>query len=183
MMNKATTKRLFSAIGRDDQGTVESILRHHPDGMETVGEHNRNVRDKTPLMYAMQCRRLRLAHALLDRGANAAAVMPAGPCRCVLSLCAEFAYYDKTQHDEWIQLAARLLDQGADPTTGLWPALHAFGAIVDRADLIRLLLLRGANADQLTGNSGSTVRELVAVNRRKFTAEVLGLFCVAAEPT
>jgi hypothetical protein len=133
-------------------------------------------------MFAMQCRNLRLAHALLDRGASAKALMPAGPCFSVLALCIQFAYYDESQHDEWIQLATRLLDQGADPTPGLWPALHAFGAIVKRADLNRLLLDRGANADEQVGNSGNTVRELVEVNKRLYTNEVLCLFHVAADP-
>ncbi len=94
----------------------------------------------------------------------------------VLALCVKFAYSDKRQHDEWIRLATRLLDQGADPTSALWPALHAFGAIVKRADLIRLLLDRGANVDQQMGNSGNTVRELVEVNKRRYTDEILHLF-------
>jgi hypothetical protein len=181
-MNKTTTKRLFSAIQDSDQASVFAILRDNPDAMETVGEHNRNVRDKTPLMFAMQCRNLRLAHALLDRGASAKAVMPAGPCSSVLALCVEFAYYDDVQHDEWIRLATRLLDQGAEATSGLWPALFGFGAIVKRADLIRLLLERGADADRQLGDSGNTVRQLVEVNKQLYTDEVLRLFRLPAEP-
>lgn len=45
-----------------------------------------------------------------------------------------------------------------------------------RADLIRLVLERGADPDRQAGNSGDTVRELVVVNRRLFSDEVLGLF-------
>jgi ankyrin repeat protein len=143
--------------------------------METGGEHNQNVRDKTPLMFAMQCANFNLASALLDRGANASAVMPGGPCSSVLELCVAFAYCDLRQHDDWIRLTTRLLDEGADATSALWQALHGFGRIVKRADLIRLLLDRGANPDQVVGNTGSTARELVAINRRLYTDEVLRL--------
>jgi hypothetical protein len=148
--------------------------------MEAVGEDNPNVRDKTPLMYAMQCVNLGLANALLDHGANASAVMPGGPRESVLDLCVIFAYYClEHEHDEWISLATRLLDLGAEPTSALWPALHSFaGGFVKRADLIRLLLDRGANPDEQAGNSGNTVRELVEVNKRLYSNEVLGLFDV-----
>jgi len=175
-MNKATTKRLFNAVQEKDLATLYEILVDNPDAMETVGEHNRLVRDKTPLMFALQCSNLSLADALLDRGAKASAVMAGGPCMSVLALCVNFAYCDADRHDEWIRLATRLLDEGADPTSALWPALHGFGRIVKRADLIRLLLDRGANADQQVGNSGNTARELVAINRRLYSDEVLKLF-------
>lgn len=88
----------------------------------------------------------------------------------------QFAYCSLRNHDDWIHLATRLLDEGADPNTGLWPALHGFGGIVDRADLIRLLLDRGADPDRPVGNSDDTARELVEINRRRYTDEVLGLF-------
>ena len=74
---------------------VAAILDDDPDAMESIGEHNRNVRDKTPLMFAMQCFNLQLAHVLLDRGANANAEMPGGPGYSVLSLCMQFAYCDR----------------------------------------------------------------------------------------
>ena len=178
-MNKTTTKRMFEAIQAGDIRTLNQILDAETAALETVGEHNRNVRDKTPLMFAMQCRNLRLAHALLDRGANAAAEMPDGPRYSVLSLCMQFAYCDSVGHDEWIRLATRLIDKGADPNSGLWPALHGFGGIVARADLIRLALERGADPDRQLGNSGNTLRELVVINRHLFSAEVLSLFGIA----
>ena len=175
-MNKTTTKRMFNAIQDRDAATLNAILAEHADAIETVGEHNRNVRDKTPLMFAMQCSDLDLAHSLLDRGANAAAEMAGGPRHSVLAVCAKFAYCDARNHDEWIKLATRLLDQGADPTLGLWPALHGFGGIVDRTDLIRLILERGANPDEQLGDTGSTIRELVRINRQLYPDELLELF-------
>jgi uncharacterized protein (TIGR02996 family) len=174
-MNKTTKKRMFSAIQDRDLTSLYAILRDNPDAMETVGEHNNNVRDKTPLMYAMQCANFSLAHALLKRGANASAVMAGGPRLSVLALCVRFAYCDAPSHDEWIKLATRLLDEGADPTSALGTALLNFGGLVNRADLIRLLLDRGANPDQMEP-SGSTVRELVECNRHRYTDEVLTLF-------
>jgi hypothetical protein len=178
-MNKATTKRMFNAVQEKDLATLYAILHENPEGMETVGEHNRNVRDKTPLMFAMQCWNIGLANALLDRGAKASAVMAGGPCMSALALCVMFAYCDADQHNDWIRLATRLIDEGADPTSALWQALNGVGRIVKRVDLIRLLLDRGANADQEVGTTGSTARELVAINRHLYTDEVLKLFHLA----
>ena len=175
-MNKTTTKRLFKAIQAGDAATLTAILDEHVEAIEVIGEHSRNVRDKTPLMFALQCSDFHLAHLLLDRGANASAEMAGGPRLSVLALCAEFAYCDASNHDEWIALATRLLDNGASATSGLWPALRGFGGIVNRADLIRLLLARHANADAPLGNSGNTIRELVEINRNLYTNEVLELF-------
>lgn len=178
-MNKATTKRMFNAVQEKDTATLYAILRDNPDAMETVGQHNANVRDKTPLMFAMQCWNIGVANALLDRGAKASAVMAGGPCMSALALCVMFAYCDADQHDDWIRLASRLIDKGADPTSALWQALNGVGRIVKRADLLRLLLNRGANPDLQVGNTGSTARELLEINRRLYTDEVLQLFHLA----
>jgi hypothetical protein len=176
-MDKATRERLFNAIQAGDVATVFAVLQDNPDAVETVGEHNNYVRDKTPLMFALQCANLRLANALLDRGAKASAVMPAGPRDSVLQMCVYYAYCrDEEEHGEWLRLATRLLDLGAEPTSALWPALYGFGRRVKRADLIGLLLSRGANPDVQAGNSGNTVRELVEVNKRLYSNEVLDLF-------
>src|SRR6516165_7885973 len=110
---------MFNAVQEKDLATLYAILQENPEAMETVGEHNRNVRDKTPLMFAMQCRNIRLANALLDRGAKASALMAGGPCMSALALCVMFAYCDTEEHDDWIRLAKRLLDKGADPTSAL----------------------------------------------------------------
>ena len=144
--------------------------------MEITGEHNRNVRDKSPLMYAMQCSKFKVVNYLLGRGADSTARMAGGPRSSVLGLCVSFAFCDAKNHDRWIKLAIKLIDLGADPSSALWTALHGFGGIVDRDDLIRLLLDRGADPDQLVGNSGDAVRELVAVNSRLYTDKVLKLF-------
>ena len=175
-MNKTVLKSLFKAIESDDANTVESILDADPDALESVGQHNPLVRDKTPLMYAMQCRNFRLANALLDRGANAAAVMPAGPGASALALCLQFAYSDSAAFSRWVRLATRLLDDGADPNTGMWAALHGYGRVARRVELIRLMLDRGADPDRRVGNTSSTVRELVAHNRERYPAEVLAWF-------
>jgi hypothetical protein len=177
-MDKATKKLMFNTIQDGDSAVVLAILQDNLDAMEAIGEHNAHVRDKTPLMFALQCANLRLANALLDRGANACAVMPDGPRDSVLEMCVSYAYYrDGLEHDEWIGLATRLLDLGAEPTSALPRAVLAFtGGFVKRADLIRLLLNRGANPGAQAGNSGCTVRELVEVNRRLYSNEVLDLF-------
>jgi hypothetical protein len=135
-MNKTKTKLLCKAIEERDEATVFAILDDESDAIEAIGAHNQNVRDKTPFMYAMQCSDLQLANALLDRGANAAAFMTGGPCSSALSLCMQFAYCDVDEHDEWIRLATRLLDEGADPNTGLWPALHTVSRSCQRTEIL-----------------------------------------------
>lgn len=179
-MKKIDIKRLFKAIEDDDRATLTELLDSNPDALEILGEHNRFVRDKTPLMYAIQCFNIELADFLLDRGADACAVMPAGPCDTVLQMCVERAYCNAETHDEWIDLTVRLLDAGADASGALWRALHSFGGIVDRPDVIRLLLERGADPDQMVGNSGNTARELVQVNAHNYTPTVLDLFDVSS---
>ena len=76
---------------------------------------------------------------------------------------------------------AILDDAPDDPNTGLWPALHGFGGIVNRADLIRLALDRGADPDRQVGNSSNTVRELVEFNAHLYSPEVLALFSIEPE--
>ena len=177
-MNKSTTKRLFKTILDGDAVALAEIIDAHDDAIETLGEHNRNVRDKTPLMFALQCSNFDIANYLLDRGANASAVMAGGPRFSVLGLCSKFAYCDEENYEKWHAPSTRLLDNGADPTSGLWPALHGFGGLVRRDDIVRLLLARGANADEALGNTGSTIREMVEINRSRYTDEILGLFDV-----
>ena len=179
-MNKTTTKRMFKAIEDDDVDALYQILDTHPEALETVGEHNRLVRDKTPLMFAMQCWNTRLATDLLDRGADATATMTGGPETPALSLCMHFAYCDKANHDEWIPLASRLIDGGADPNEGLWPALDGCCQTLERTDMIRLCLDRGADPDSELANSGSTIREMVKINQQLFSPEVLSLFDISA---
>lgn len=177
-MSKTVVRKMFGFIFSNDVSSLDETLNSAPDLIEAVGFHNRLVRDKTPLMYSMQCSNLQLAHSLLDRGANASAIMPGGPKTPVLGLCVQFAYADRAAHDRWLELAERLLDLGADPGTALWPALHSFGRVVTRIDLVELLLKRGADPDIRVGDSGSSVRELVLSNRSRYPAEVLDLLGV-----
>lgn len=178
-MKKIDIKRLFKAIEDDQRSEVNQLIQANPDALEVLGEHNRLVRDKTPLMYAIQCFNLPLAEHLLDIGADPCAVMPAGPCDSVLQMCVERAYCNEENHDHWIAFTERLLNAGADASGALWRALHAFGGIVDRPDIIQLLLANGADPDQMVGNSGNTARELVAINKHTYTPAVLNLFGVA----
>jgi hypothetical protein len=175
-MKKSTVKNMFKAIEQENAATLNAILDTEPDALETVGFHNSFVRDKTPLMYAMQCRKLGLANALVDRGADVKAIMPGGPKSSVLFICIESAYSDPIDHDKWIDLAKRLLDGGADPNSAFWTSLACFGGVVRRSDLIKILVDYGADPDRGVGDTGSTVRELVEINRRLFPEEVLMLF-------
>ena len=181
-ISKANVKRLFVAIEEDDPETLGDVLDAHPEALETVGEHNRLVRDKTPLMYALQNRNLPLAGHLLDRGADATAIMPGGPMSCVLSLAVKFAYSDPDLFPNWIPFVERLLDEGAGPTDGLWTSVARHGDNGNtRLDLIRLLLDRGGNPDRRPNlvsptATQSTIRTLVKINRAKHPPELLAMF-------
>ncbi len=167
---------MFKAIEDDDWETLDSILDKDDEAIETHGFHNRLVRDKTPLMYALQCFNLELAGHLLDRGANPSAVMPGGPRHSVIQMCIARAFCNESTHDDWIAFTVRLLDKGIDPNEGLWPSLHGYGELVPRDDLIRIMLERGADPDRKVGNCGSTVRELVQINSRLYPPNVLEMF-------
>lgn len=175
-MNKSTKKKIFTSIEKDDSETLFSILETDPKAIEITGEHNRNVRDKTPLMYALQCRKLELASILLDHGASPTAKMAGGPKSSVLDLCANFAHYDPSSFSQWVDLVVRLLEKGANPSTALWPALHAFGSIVKNPSIIKLLLEYGADPDIQLGDSGNTIRELLEVNKHLYPDEIHELF-------
>ena len=179
-MKQIDIKRLFKAIEDNDQLSLDLILDANPEAIETYGFHNRLVRDKTPLMYALQCFKLTLAGHLLDRGANPRAVMPDGPQDSVIQMCIERAFCNQRTHDDWIAFTIRLLDTGIDPNEGLWPALHGYGPLVPRDDLIRIMLQRGADPDLAVGNSGNTVRELVKINSRKYSPAIRKMFGVSA---
>ena len=101
-----------------------------------------------------------------------------------LALCMKFAHYGLSSLDVWMQLAQRLLDQGADPTSAIWPAIASYRGSVDRIDLIELLYQRGADIDSPFLDSGESVRDLVKINSRIQLPELLELFDIdAGEPS
>ena len=174
-MNKTQVKRLFKAIEIGDAQYVLSEIDNHPEGLEVVGEHNRLVRDKTPLMYAMQSRQLDIAGRLLDMGADVSAVMSDGPRSPAISLLMHFAHCYKSNIDKWVGLAERFYDLGADPTVGLFSALFHYSTLVPRTDLIELSLERGGRTDVPFGNSQMTAVELVAINRHRYPQGIQNL--------
>jgi len=176
-MTKNNIKRMLKAVESDDVATLTAILDADPDAVHAVGDHNRNVRDKTALMYAMQCRNARIANLLLDRGADASAVMSGGPPLSVMELCIMFAVVASFLDDEWVALIERLIALGADPTPGLGYASGGLVRTADRVKLYALLLRHGADPDAET-RAGCSFRELVRANRHRYAPEILELFGV-----
>lgn len=168
-------EELFKAIEAGAVSRVVGILEETPCALEAIGHHHASCRDKTPLMYALQCQKFTLVNLLIDRGADVRARMVGGPQSSVISLAARFVRGGVPSRD-LLHAVGRLIDGGANPSEGLWPALHAHRTSPHPPELIALLLARGADPDTKAGNSGNTVRELVAINARLYTSDVLALF-------
>ena len=77
-----------------------------------------------------------------------------------------------SKYDEWVAFVSDLIDNGANPTDGLWPALASFRD--GRAEMIKLLVERGADLD--SNIPAGNIRELVKNNRQLYSDEILKLF-------
>jgi ankyrin repeat protein len=175
-MVKSGIKKLFVAIERHDHDLALGILEVEKGALEVVGHHNANCRDKTPLMYAMQCEDLELASKLIDLGADVRARMPAGPESSVIQLAVKFGHGFNPNFENWLRFVEMLVKAGANPSDGLWPACHAYSKTSDRPEIISLLLASGASPESEVGNSGNTVRELIKINSQLYSKDVLALF-------
>ena len=91
-MTKSEIKKLFVAIEKHDHESVLGIISKETEALEVTGQHNANCRDKTPLMYAMQCEDFGLSEKLIDLGANVSAKMAAGPESSVIQLAVKFGH-------------------------------------------------------------------------------------------
>jgi hypothetical protein len=169
--------RLFEAIEAGELTAVTAMLDQDPSLVEANGEANANVRDKTPLMYALQCHRFGLARLLIQRGADVRARIAGGPRSSVIALAMRFVIAGRP-NDEIVQIVGELIDAGADPNEALWPACHAYVKRFDQPELIELLLARGADPDRALAD-GSTVRGLMKVNASLYSPRVLRLFGLA----
>ncbi|MGF1742228.1 hypothetical protein L4C34_14300 [Vibrio profundum] len=175
-MTKEEIKKLFIAIEKHDHDTVLGILETDKDAMEAVGHHNANCRDKTPLMFAMQCEDFELSERLIELGANVSAKMPVGPESNVIQLAVKFGHGLNPNFDKWLSFTKKLIQQGANPSDAVWPACHAYNKVADKPEIISLLLQSGASHESEVGNTGSTVKELVKVNSQLYSSRVLSLF-------
>ncbi|MDI9246947.1 hypothetical protein [Marinobacter sp. CHS3-4] len=175
-MNKSEIKKLFVAIEKHDHETVLGIINSETKALEVTGQHNANCRDKTPLMFAMQCEDFDLSERLIEFGANVSARMAAGPESSVIQLAVKFGHGLNPNFDKWLSLIKLLLTQGANPSDALWPACHAYNKVADKPEIISLLLQSGASPEVEVGNTGSTVKELVKVNSQLYSNRVLSLF-------
>lgn len=172
-MNATRIEALFQAIEAGAVSSVTAMLDAEPAAIDVFGDGNRLYRDKTPLMYALQCNHFHLAGLLLARGANAKAHMRDEPMSTVIALAVRFVVAGNSNRD-MVVFVGKLIDAGADPSDALWPALHAYHRKFDQPELIELLLQRGADPDRAIGTS--TVRALVQVNASLYSRRVLELF-------
>lgn len=175
-MTKSEIKKLFVAIEKHDHKSVLEIINKDNEALEVTGQHNANCRDKTPLMFAMQCEDFELSESLIDLGANVSAKMAAGPESSVIQLAVKFGHGLNPNFDKWLDFTEKLIQHGANPSDALWPACHAYNKVADKHEIISLLLQNGASPEREVGNTSSTVKELVKVNSRLYSNRVLSLF-------
>ena len=175
-MTKADTKKLLNAIEEGKWSVVKAILRRHPGEVDVYGWHKANCRDKTPLMYAMQCGRFSMAGRLIRLGANVNAKMAGGPKLSVLALTAMFGHGQNPMHENWVGFAKMLIRKGAQPTDALWNALSAYDRDSNRPKMIKLLIRKGADLDHeiLAGR----IRDLVEINKHRYSDQILSWFGV-----
>lgn len=175
-MTKSEIKKLFVAIERRDHETVIGIINQDKQALEIAGQHNRYCRDKTPLMYAMQCHDFELSERLIELGANVNAKMTGGPESSVIRLAVTFGHGLNPDFDKWLSFTKTLIQQGANPSDALWAACHAYDKVSDRPEMIALLLQNGASPEKEVGNTGCSVKELIKINSQLYSEYVLSLF-------
>jgi ankyrin repeat protein len=176
-VSSRAVRRFFDAIEAGAVTAVVAMLDQAPSLVDASGDGNANMRDKTPLMYALQCNHFGLARLLIQRGADVGARMTGGPRSSVIALAVRFVIAGRPNAD-MVRMVGELIDAGADPSDALWPACHAYDKHFDQPELIELLLARGADPDRLLAD-GSTARGLVKVNAALYSPHVLGLFGLA----
>jgi hypothetical protein len=70
---------VFKDIENDNFDAVVAFFSSNPDKIDMLGVGNNHYKDKSPLMYALQCLRDCIADWLIDAGADVSFQMPAGP--------------------------------------------------------------------------------------------------------
>jgi ankyrin repeat protein len=174
-MNKTDNKRLFKAIEDGDVVTIDSILSKNPGEIDVLGCDNSLYRDKTPLMYAMQCGRFDLARTFLDLGADVRARMGGGgPKTGVLALAMIFGHPRSPDYEHFLEFSRELIRRGAEPSEALMSALASYSKSDDRSEMIEMLLENGASLDHRRAD-GMSVREIVAATSRRYSARILQL--------
>ncbi len=157
-MNKKENESLFSAVGLNKREEVARILDMHPGEIDVYGISNLNCRDKTPLMYAMQCGHFDLVYWLLERGASVTARMSGGPGYSVIVLAARLGHPMAADFSRFLELTEELIRRGADPSDALPTAVGQYQNFGDNPErMIRLLLQHGA--DPSTRIGGFTMHE------------------------
>lgn len=175
MVSPSRITRLFDAIEAGTTSRVTALLDETPELLEASGHNNANRRDKTPLMWALQCHGFGLARTLIQRGANVNARMTGGPRMLVIAQAVRYSIMGRPNND-LVAIIGELIDAGADPTDALWPACHVYVKKYDQAEVIELLLARGADPDRAVREGGESCRRLVEINATLYSPRVLQLF-------
>lgn len=176
-MTKANIKLLFGSIRKGDSELLFQILDEYPNSINIYGQHNSYCRDKTPLMFSLQCHHFDWVDELIARGADINAKMLDGPKSSVIALATIMAVPIHSSYQYFFDFIKKIIELGVSPDEdALWKACYNYTMKSNRYEIIELFLSKGANPDVLIGNSGNTIRELISINSKKYSPDVLKLF-------
>lgn len=159
-LTKKRTKELFEAIESGNKENVDEFLGTWPDKVDIAGEHNTYCRDKSPLIYSIQCEQFELASIFIDSGANVN--FRVADCNTTpLSMAIHIHFFMD------MGVFEKLLQKGADPNQGdlLFKVFTNSATSIFRKkgfDFIKqlqLLLDHGADPDQEFFGHGKSIRE------------------------
>lgn len=108
-------KLFFDQINEGNIEFIKSALDVSPEMVNILGENNNWYRDKSPLMYALQCTKAEMCILLIDRGADVNFRMPAGHKTTVCNWAATQATMYGEDNQEFIPILKKILELGANP--------------------------------------------------------------------
>ena len=170
----AADEQLVAATEKGDRAVVARLLAAgaDPNALVTVDDASGKAFQTTLLNEASEFGHLEVARLLLDGGADPSRADSGGITP--LMICAAPPAERSNEHER-LEVLRLLLDAGADPSSagsaGYTPLMVA--AVGGHAEVLRLLLARGAAVDAVFPETGNTAFHSACFNNRPDSVEAL----------